>query len=257
MQNNTSLHIIPDISYQLSFCFLPFKDLFCILKCCKKWNRILKESFFINLYKSDEMYHLKKAKHAHVSPFHDIVKHVKVEFHSESLISLVHFSHLASLSIYDSTEWKNYATYNIETAFKTMAPNLRDLKIELIRPPTNLRLIGDFMDALKSLNGLTSLHLAVNMAVFLDDVSFLYRMKSLKSLVIKHILETHLIELVPAIRSLQCLCNLNLDCSRFLLLDIFRPLCIAPNNLTNLKEITFDWNIYKITLWRNQKGIYQ
>jgi hypothetical protein len=177
---------IPDISYQLVFCFLPLRNIPIIAQCSKEFKRIVTEPFFFNLFPRHEMVvfkHKSSFVNASSSTFRQMIHQIRLFFRNLKCNRfLIHFNHLESLDM--TIDW--YTVFDFTPVFQALGSRLLELKVESVFP--NLIVSGDdsstffnFQSALSFLTLLKILNLSNFIYEKISDLSFLSHMKQLKS----------------------------------------------------------------------------
>jgi hypothetical protein len=189
---------IPDISYQLIFCFLPLRELPRISRCSKDWRRIVTAPFFLSMFhqrKSLVIEDETQLTRLLSSPFSQSIRKIKLKhskvfmrsihsfFTSSSFDHFIYFNRLESLNM--GINWDCSRDFDITPAFKALAPRLVKLKVNMSSnfeherrslPPSFFH----FQSALSLLTSLNTLTLSAYENDLLSDISFLSCMKKLE-----------------------------------------------------------------------------
>jgi hypothetical protein len=237
----------PDISYYLIFSFLSLSDLTNVVRCNKKWKRIVQSHYFPYMFHHNKKFLLKNKKtlfDACLSPFNRVIHHIKKTSSCalDDINLLHHFPRLTSLDIEEN--WCVETNLNHIKIFKVLNKRLKNLKIHFItyRKP-NALLLDSFHTDLAELTNLTSLSL-LNCNELFVNFSFLLTMKSLNSLKICGDFkrsQQYVLNLMDAVRSLPCLtyfCMIDYEitCIKMTRNAIAR-LCNQPGAPSKLKQI--------------------
>jgi hypothetical protein len=200
MSNNNT---IPDISFQLVFCFLPFRELPLIARCSKEFKRIVTEPLFLNMFRQNEEMNLEQ----------------KVNFHNASTSVFRHIIRQMTF-FHEPLEHTRFLPHFHHPVFKALGSHLLELKVDTIPQdedelPLNPPSFCHFQSALSFLTSLTSLYLSN----FVDeerfyDMSFLTHMKQLKTFRCDYI-DIYLIPIQDLAHNLSF-------CSELTHLDLFR-----------------------------------
>jgi hypothetical protein len=188
MSQNT-INNIPDISYQLVFCFLAFKELPRIAQCSKEWKRIVIIPSFLNMFPKQQMkFSNQIIKSLSLSPFRQIIHQIipqSLDFLpiNETFI-LIHFNHIVSLEL--SICWQILVKdleFDITPVFQALAPRLQQLRVKIDKwigdtPPLSFY---HFQNALSLLTSLTHLSLFSFVIVnIFNNLRFLSQMTHLQ-----------------------------------------------------------------------------
>jgi hypothetical protein len=126
---------IPDITFQLIFCFLPLRELPHIARCCKQWNRLVTAQSFINMFqhKDTVCFGDDIIQNSVAGSFHGIIRKIALMTFSTtfSTVKLLPFNRIVSLEFTMNYGVDNYRGLegNFETLFKALGPRLCELKV--------------------------------------------------------------------------------------------------------------------------------
>jgi hypothetical protein len=208
-------YLIPDISYQLVFCFLSLQQLPLIAQCSKEWKRLVTVPPFLNLFSNNnnKMHHKivlqsdkeRKLESLSKSSFRSIIHEIKLIDFSYETIFLVEFNRLESLTL--EINWTKCNQFNISPVFEALGPRLTELNVNMKLYVLTSSLIQDFQNALSFLTSLVSLKFITNDCVkIFQNISFLSRMKQLKSLccdcIQEIVLMKHMVDYLGALENL-------------------------------------------------------
>jgi hypothetical protein len=180
---------IPDISFQLIFCFLNLKELTRIIQCYKEWKRIATTPLFLNMFRHEEHDVLKiknifKTRRASIHPFKHIIQHISIEYDvilKSPIMYLKHFHRLVSLElkIQFCTPNESNLEFFIMHVFQALAPTLMKLKLYIYEYTYSFHQL--FLNHLPLLKSLTCLTLMNGKMSDIRNISFLAHMKQLQS----------------------------------------------------------------------------
>jgi hypothetical protein len=196
------IRYIPNISYQLVFCFLSFKELALIAQCSKEWNKLSTEPSFLNMTHHEELFIFDKEdklKGASSSPFRGFIRNSKLEIKYNTISKiyyLIDFPKLVSLELVFSFHFTEYFNLDMISVFRVLGSRLRQLSIKInhVTHQSNHQLNSLLRNLEQSISFLTCLeYLNMNDAcshhyLMKTDFSFLSRLKNLKTFICNFIL---------------------------------------------------------------------
>jgi hypothetical protein len=208
---------IPDISYQLVFCFLPLNQLPIIARCSKRCRAIVTNPSFLNMFPIQTII-ITNSIVTYSGPFIDLVRKLIIQktinCRNETIL-LIKFRRLFSLEM--TIDFHQFQEFNITPVFQELGPRLRELKVSCeqnsrLNTPNSFIL---FQKSLSLLNSLTSLKLFDHPKFgdkIVNDISFLSHMKKLQNFTCNCIHSSINIEiLLSQITLLTDLSSLELD----------------------------------------------
>jgi hypothetical protein len=160
-RNNTNV-VVPDISFQLIFCFLTLQELPRIAQCCNQWKRLVTGSSFFNMFQQSNQreFHIKNQKTMQnllASPFYSIFTRIVMTNCAFSDIHMLLFKRLVSVQ-FNIVDYKEEEETEFENMFHILGSRLCELKISFsggldvpFLPYRALKLI-DHIDLLIELN---------------------------------------------------------------------------------------------------------
>jgi hypothetical protein len=215
--------IVPDISLQLVFCFLSFKELPLIAQCGKLWKRVVTEPIFFKMYDKDARlsFDARELFRFSLSPFRCALRHIIFTGDFYDIILLSQLTQLVSVEIKIDLEYleQNELQDSILASVVSFPKSVRILKLNII----------------SIYSSSPSLH-----RLLIVDFSFLSSLINLDELVIGFILRTNsMSDLVVAIRTLPHLKMFDYDYyfSPDYILSFLRQLCAQPGAPSSLEYI--------------------
>jgi hypothetical protein len=236
---------IPDISLQLVFRFVCLKQLPNIVRCCKKWQRVVTDPIFLKMYKHDNIQYLfGKGLHSLcLSPFRHAIKNL--DFSSNDLNDMKFISQCTQLNFIeikiDFDNMKESETFDYLSTFLTFPQSLRVLKLDITFDEFEITSLASLLGAVSSLIQIEELTISCESDEWEEiDISILSTLINLKKLVINFQYDNDTISsIVSLVRSLPNLKQLESCYNLFTdeILPFLRQLCAQTDKPCLLEQI--------------------